>query len=97
MDVLISGASVAGPALAYWLHRHGLRTTIVERAPGLRPGGQPVDFRGTTMRVLEEMGVLGQLRAHATPSGPRTVVDAGGHRLATMPKEIFAGDLPGRR
>ena len=31
-SVLISGASIAGPALAYWLHRYGFRTTIVERA-----------------------------------------------------------------
>lgn len=93
MNVLISGASVAGPALAYWLHRHGIRTTIVERAQEVRPGGLPVDFRGTTMRVLGEMGVLDELRAHATNSGARTVVDANGNPVGTMPKEIFAGDL----
>ena len=37
--ILISGASVAGPALAYWLARHGFRPTVVERAPSLRDGG----------------------------------------------------------
>ncbi|MEC3981044.1 FAD-dependent monooxygenase [Amycolatopsis sp. H20-H5] len=93
MNVLISGASVAGPALAYWLHRHGMQTTIVERAPEVRPGGLPVDFRGTTMRVLGEMGVLDELRAHATNSGARTVVDTNGNPVGTMPKEIFAGEL----
>jgi len=44
--VLLSGAGVAGPALAYWLHRYGMRPIVVERAPGIRPGGQTVDLRG---------------------------------------------------
>jgi 2-polyprenyl-6-methoxyphenol hydroxylase-like FAD-dependent oxidoreductase len=33
VDVLICGASIAGPTLAYWLHRHGFRVTVVERTP----------------------------------------------------------------
>lgn len=93
MNVLISGASVAGPALAYWLTRHGMRATVVERAETVRPGGLAVDFRGTAMRVLEQMGILDELRAHATHSGDATVVDADGTPIATMPGEIFAGDL----
>jgi 2-polyprenyl-6-methoxyphenol hydroxylase-like FAD-dependent oxidoreductase len=44
--VLVAGASIAGPALAHWLHRRGAEVTVVERAPGLRPGGQAVDARG---------------------------------------------------
>ena len=46
MDVLISGAGIAGPALAFWLSRFGFSPTVVERAPSLRSGGQAVDFRG---------------------------------------------------
>lgn len=93
MNVLISGASVAGPALAYWLNRHGMHATIVERAEAVRPGGLAVDFRGTAMRVLDQMGILDELRAHATQPGDSTVVDADGNRIATMPAEIFAGEL----
>ncbi|MFL6126099.1 FAD-dependent monooxygenase [Actinophytocola sp.] len=93
MDVLISGASVAGPALAYWLNRHGIRATIVERAEKIRPGGLAVDFRGTAMRVLDQMGILDELRAHATHSGDARVVDADGNQIAIMPGEIFAGEL----
>ena len=37
--ILISGASVAGPSLAWWLARHGFHPTVVERAPQLRGGG----------------------------------------------------------
>ena len=44
-SVLISGASVAGPALAFWLSRFGYAVTIVEKAPKLREGGYAVDFR----------------------------------------------------
>ena len=48
--VLISGASVAGPALAFWLRRHGFTPTVIERAPSLREGGYAVDFRGAWRR-----------------------------------------------
>lgn len=58
MHVLISGASVAGPALAYWLHHHGHQVTVVERAPVLRDSGYAVDFRGDAFDVLEQMGIL---------------------------------------
>ena len=58
-DILISGASVAGPALAWWLSRHGFRPTVVERAPQLRGGGYAVDFRGAAhLSVLAKMGFL---------------------------------------
>lgn len=48
LHVLVSGASVAGPALALNLIRYGARVTVVEKAPDLRPGGFAVDFRGTS-------------------------------------------------
>ncbi|MFD4704078.1 FAD-dependent monooxygenase [Gottfriedia sp. NPDC058432] len=63
MRVLISGASIAGPALAYWLHRFGFEVTVVERAPTLRKGGFAVDIRGAAISVLDRMGILDQVRA----------------------------------
>ena len=63
MRVLISGASIAGPALAYWLHRHGFYVTVIERGPALRTGGYGVDIRGAAITVLKGMGILGQVRA----------------------------------
>ncbi|ODG91058.1 MULTISPECIES: FAD-dependent monooxygenase [Bacillaceae] len=63
MRVLISGASIAGPALAYWLHRYGFEVTVVERAPSLRPGGYAVDIRGAAISVLERMGILDDVRS----------------------------------
>lgn len=64
MKILISGASVAGPVLAYWLRRHGFTPTVVERAPALRKtGGHAVDLFRPAMQVVERMGVLGQVEA----------------------------------
>ncbi|MBO8203010.1 FAD-dependent monooxygenase [Streptomyces smyrnaeus] len=77
--VLISGASVAGPALAYWLHRYGFRVTVVERAPALRPGGQAIDVRGPAIEVARRMGVLDELRAHATELRGMSVLDEDGN------------------
>lgn len=34
--VLISGAGIAGPALAYWLRRYGFEPTVIEVAPASR-------------------------------------------------------------
>src|SRR4051794_26777443 len=94
MDVLISGASVAGPALAYWLRRIGANPTVVERAPALREGGYAVDFRGTAhMTVLDRMGILPDIRRVATNMGVMTYVDARGRTLATMPADIFSGEV----
>ena len=62
-NVLISGASVAGPALAYWLRQYGFTPTVVERAPAPRPGGYAVDFRGAAMNALQRMGILDAVRA----------------------------------
>ncbi|PGL67888.1 FAD-dependent monooxygenase [Bacillus sp. AFS055030] len=61
--VLISGASIAGPALAYWLNHYGFEVTVVERAPALRLGGYSVDIRGAAISVLEKMGILDQVRS----------------------------------
>ena len=94
MDVLISGASIAGPALAYWLGRFGFRATIVEVAPELRTGGAAVDFRGPLhMGVLDRMGVLPALRDVQTYGTAMRFVDAGGRRLMEWPAGLAGGDL----
>ncbi|GAA2649505.1 FAD-dependent monooxygenase [Paractinoplanes durhamensis] len=94
MDILISGASIAGPALAYWLGRHGFRPTIVEVAPALRTGGNAVDFRGPLhMGVLDKMGVLPALRAVQTGGNAMRFVGAGGEKLMEWPAGLAGGDL----
>jgi 2-polyprenyl-6-methoxyphenol hydroxylase-like FAD-dependent oxidoreductase len=67
-SVLISGASVAGPTLAYWLSRYGFATTVVERtpAPRLGLGGHAVDLFGQAVDVVERMGLLPAVEAERT-------------------------------
>ncbi|MGN9784621.1 FAD-dependent monooxygenase [Nonomuraea sp. ZG12] len=94
MDILISGASVAGPALAHWLRQSGHTITIVERAPELRDGGYAVDFRGEAhLTVLRRMGVLADVEREQTHMGALWSVNEAGKKLTAMPEDLFAGDV----
>ncbi|MFC7310206.1 FAD-dependent monooxygenase [Streptomyces monticola] len=95
--VLISGAGVAGSALAYWLHHHGFDVTLVERAPSPRSTGYAVDFRGRALDVLEQMGILDEVRGHETKMTGTTLVGAEGQQVGELPAEAFAGDLEVRK
>ena len=63
MRIAISGAGVAGTALAYWLHRTGHSPTLIEQAPAFRTGGYMIDFWGVGYQVAKRMGIEEQLRA----------------------------------
>lgn len=92
--VLVSGASIAGPALAYWLGHHGFRPTVVEIAPALRTGGNAVDYRGPVhLGLLERMGVLDRLREVQTGGTAMRFVDEHGRTLMEMPADFAGGDL----
>ena len=93
--VLISGASIAGPALALWLARSGFDVTIVEKAPEVRQGGQAVDFKGRTHRtVLERMGILEDvLRARVVGGGDGLLVDSAGRRIGVVPAAFSGGEI----
>ncbi|HEY3467608.1 MAG TPA: FAD-dependent monooxygenase [Amycolatopsis sp.] len=98
LNVLISGASIAGPALAHWLTRYGCTVTVVERAPSVRPGGQAVDFKGATHRtVLERMGILDDVLKHQTGGTDQTIIDAEGRPRAVIPGEFTGGEIEIRR
>src|ERR1700722_15382742 len=91
--VLISGASVAGPALAFWLHRYGFQPTIVERAPSVRPGGYAIDFRGASLRVLERMGLLSEVQRKQTRIGAISIMDRKNRKVSSMAGGFTSGDL----
>jgi 2-polyprenyl-6-methoxyphenol hydroxylase-like FAD-dependent oxidoreductase len=55
--VLIAGAGIAGPTLAFWLHAAGFQPTLIERAPALRTGGYVIDFWGLGYDIAERMGL----------------------------------------
>lgn len=91
-SVLISGASIAGPALAHWLHRYGFAVTVVERAPVRRPGGQAVDLRGIAKEAVRRMGLEEQVMAARTNTRGMSVVNRDNKRIATMTADMFGGD-----
>jgi 2-polyprenyl-6-methoxyphenol hydroxylase-like FAD-dependent oxidoreductase len=62
--ILISGASFAGLATAYWMTRAGYAVTVIEIAPELRKGGTPVDIKGDTIGIVERMGLLDAIVAN---------------------------------
>jgi 2-polyprenyl-6-methoxyphenol hydroxylase-like FAD-dependent oxidoreductase len=90
--VLISGAGVAGPALAHWLADDGYRVVIVELAPGIRPGGQTVDLRGAGRDVVQRMGLIDEMVDRSLPQRGIAWVRADGSRRAEMPVEAFDGN-----
>jgi 2-polyprenyl-6-methoxyphenol hydroxylase-like FAD-dependent oxidoreductase len=92
-NVLVSGASVAGPSVAYWLARHGFRVTVVETAAAIRDGGYAVDLRAAAVEVASRMGVLQDIRSASTQMGDMWNVDSADRRLATLPAEIFGGEI----
>jgi 2-polyprenyl-6-methoxyphenol hydroxylase-like FAD-dependent oxidoreductase len=104
MDILISGASIAGPALAYWLREFGSNVTVVERSPAPRPGGYKIDVRGAAMTVLERMGIADEVRRHHTDMRGGAFLDRKGRTIVEMDAdtvgfreptdvEILRGDL----
>ncbi|GAA5170274.1 FAD-dependent monooxygenase [Pseudonocardia eucalypti] len=92
MNVLISGASIAGPALAYWLRRYGFGVTVVERSPELRPGGQAVDLRGVAKKVVRRMGLDAEVRAACTDTLGLSYVTKRGWRVASTTVDEHGGD-----
>lgn len=103
--VLISGASIAGLTLAYWLIQYGFRPTVIERAHRLREGGNGVDVREDAIEVAERMGIMSEIRAAAADVIGMSFVNAANHSLARIDMqaiqrrrgsgevEIMRGDL----
>src|ERR1700747_2788542 len=88
--VLISGAGIAGPTLAYWLARYGAEPTVVEKAPKLRTGGYIIDFWGLGFDIADRMGLLPELRRKGYMVREVRIVDRSGKRIAGFPAAAFA-------
>jgi 2-polyprenyl-6-methoxyphenol hydroxylase-like FAD-dependent oxidoreductase len=95
MRVLIVGAGIAGPTLAYWLRYLGHEPTLVERAPEPRRGGYLVDFWGAGFDVAERMGIVAELRRLGYRFTQARSVDRRGRRVASFAPEAVVG--PGDR
>ncbi|RJQ69565.1 FAD-dependent oxidoreductase [Pseudonocardiaceae bacterium YIM PH 21723] len=93
--VLICGASIAGPILAHCLALHdGFEVTVVERASGLRPGGQAVDLRGPGKELIKRLGLDERIRAACTEVLGMSAVDRDGNELNRHLATDLGGDGP---
>ncbi|MDZ7884214.1 MAG: FAD-dependent monooxygenase [Mycobacterium sp.] len=101
--ILVCGSGVAGPTCAYWLHKYGYSTVIVEKAGTLRDGGQNVDIKGAGQQVIDMMALSERIEAHNTQERGQKYLDAAGNVIAVLPKgalgtltsdfEILRGDF----
>lgn len=94
--VLISGAGVAGPALAFWLNRYGFEVTVVEKAGTPRDGGYPIDVRGTALEVVRRMGILPRLQDAHIDLRRLTFLDRDGSEVASVNPHTVTGGVAGR-
>ncbi len=91
-NILISGASIGGPALAYWLARYGFQPTIVEQAPTLREGGYAIDIRGVARDVAERMGIMEEVRQATTKTRGMSFVNSANKVQASMSADQLGGE-----
>jgi 2-polyprenyl-6-methoxyphenol hydroxylase-like FAD-dependent oxidoreductase len=95
-SVLISGAGIAGPTLAYWLTAAGYTPTIIEQAPELRGGGYVIDFWGHGYDIAERMGLIDDIECVGYHMREMRVVDAAGRRIAGFGTRMFDALTGGR-
>ena len=96
MKILISGAGIAGPTLAYWLAHYGFTPTIVERSPHLRTGGYIIDFWGAGFDIAERMKLLPELSQKGYRVREVRIVNRDGERVAGFDATAFAEATGGR-
>ena len=109
LNILVVGAGVCGPAVAFLLqranHRHNI--TVIERTSSLRLAGQQVDLKNEVPYLLDRMGLLDVIKPRCVNETGLEVVDSNSKRLAlfgvtpsgqrqiglTSEFEIMRGDL----
>jgi 2-polyprenyl-6-methoxyphenol hydroxylase-like FAD-dependent oxidoreductase len=94
--VLVAGAGIAGPTLAYWLQRAGWEPTLVERAPELRRGGYIVDFWGAGFDVADRMGVVPEVIRRGYHLREARQVGDDGRPITAFDPELFVRGTGGR-
>ena len=96
MRVLISGAGIAGPTLAYWLLHYGFEPTLVESAPQLKTGGYVIDFWGAGFDIADRMGLMPEIRRQGYMVRQVSIVNRHGKRIAGFATDSVARITRGR-
>jgi 2-polyprenyl-6-methoxyphenol hydroxylase-like FAD-dependent oxidoreductase len=96
MRAVISGAGIAGLALANRLHHHGWDVHVVDRAPGPRAQGYMVDFFGPGFDAATAMGLQPRLRELASPVEEFSYIDDRGRTTVSVDYSLFAKAVRGK-
>ncbi|KAI0869662.1 oxidoreductase [Hypoxylon argillaceum] len=85
MNVLVVGASIAGPMTAYWLAKAGAKVTVIERFPSLRIGGQNIDIRTIGVEVMRKIpGMESAVRANKYEMDGISIIRSDGKPYGTL-------------
>jgi len=84
LRIAVVGCGTAGPAAAVLLRRLGHEVVLFERAPACRAVGAGFLLQPSGMRVLEELGILDQVLAHAAKVDRLHVLDVQGRTLLDL-------------
>lgn len=95
-NILISGAGIAGTALAFWLKKHGFNPTIIENAPKFRAGGYAIDFMGAGYDVALKMGIVAELKKVDIEFSKLKLVDSNDQERGSMNYEKIKQLMNGR-
>lgn len=95
MNILISGAGVAGLTLAYWLKRYGFNPTLVEKHPVLRTGGYKIDLRGAALDILRQMEIYDQVVENRTAIRQAICIDSEGNQVVEMTADFSGARITG--
>ncbi|MFJ1768465.1 FAD-dependent monooxygenase [Amycolatopsis sp. NPDC088138] len=86
MNILVSGAGVAGLSQALNLATRGHQVTVIERSGHFRVNGSPIDVRGDALGIAEKMGLLDRIREQRVHMTERSVfVDQDGEPIVQLP------------
>ncbi|MGA7324432.1 MAG: FAD-binding domain, partial [Rhodomicrobium sp.] len=94
--ILICGAGIAGPTLAFWLDRYGFEPVLIESAPALREGGYIIDFWGRGFDIAEMMGLQPALMENGYHIKELRIVDDKGRRSGGFTLQSIEKVLQGR-
>lgn len=86
MNILVSGAGIAGLACALELGIRGHDVTVVESARQLRLTGTPIDIRGDAIEAVDRMGLLAKIQRQRVRMSEFTqFVDSAGEPVGRIP------------
>ncbi|WP_395572451.1 FAD-dependent monooxygenase [Streptomyces sp. BK79] len=92
---VVIGGGIGGLTAAAALHLRGLRVTVLERAPSLRPAGAAISLSPNALRALDVIGLGDEIRSLAAWQGDGGLRAPGGRWLSRSSAEAAAARFGG--